>query len=242
MTAGGPNEAAQQRGAAIAAGVREVQARIAQAAARVGREPAAVRLVAVSKGCPVADVALAAGAAVADFGENRVQEALPKLAALPAVSWHLIGQLQTNKCRLVAGRFRLVHGVDRAELGDALQRAAARAGVVQEVLIQVSLAGVPGQGGVPPAEAGDLLRRLRLLPELRVRGLMAIAPQVEEAEQARPAFATLRVLRDRLQSRYDLPLPELSMGMSGDYPVAVEEGATLVRIGRAIFGARQRRP
>jgi hypothetical protein len=243
MTAGGPpHEAERERGLEIAAGVRGVQARIAQAAARVGRDPAAVRLIAVSKGCPVADVAWAAAADVGDFGENRVQEALPKLAALPVVAWHLIGQLQTNKCRLVAGRFGLVHGVDRPELGEALQRAAARAGVVQEVLIQVSLSGVPGQGGVAPAEAGDLLRRLRLLADLRVRGLMAIAPRVEEAEQARPAFATLRVLRDRLQARYDLPLPELSMGMSGDYPVAVEEGATLVRIGRAIFGARQRRP
>jgi len=226
------------RAAAIAAGVREVRAALARAAARVGRDPALVRLVAVSKGFPAADAALAAAAGVKDLGENRVQEALSKLAALPTPDWHLIGQLQRNKCRLVAGRFRLVHAVDRPDLAEGLEHAAERAGVVQEVLVQVSLAGRPGQGGVPPAEAADLLRRVAAMPHLLPRGLMAIAPPAEDPEQTRPAFATLRVLRDRLQAQCDLPLPELSMGMSGDYAIAVEEGATIIRVGRAIFGER----
>ncbi len=222
----------------IAAGVREVRAAVARAAARVGRDPAQVRLVAVSKGFPTAAIEMAAGAGVREFGENRVQEALSKRAALPSVEWHLIGQLQRNKCRQVVGRFRLIHAVDRADLAESLERAADQAGVIQEVLLQVSLSGRPGQGGVTPAAAGDLLRRLRTMPHLLPLGLMAIAPLTRDPEQTRPAFATVRVLRDRLRVQCDLPLPELSMGMSGDYGVAVEEGATIIRVGRAIFGER----
>lgn len=212
---------------------------IARAAARVGRDPAEVRLLAVSKGFPAADAALALVCGAGALGENRVQEALPKLAALPGAEWHLIGQLQRNKCRQVVGRFRLLHAVDRPELAEALQRAAERAEVRQEILVQVSLADRPGQGGVPPAEAAALLRRIAAMSHLRARGLMAIAPQVEDPEQARPAFSTLRALRDRLQAATGLSLPDLSMGMSEDYAVAVEEGATIVRVGRAIFGARR---
>ena len=227
-----------QRAAAIAFGVRVVRAQIARAAARVGRDPGDVRLVAVSKGFTAAAAAMAAAAGVRDFGENRVQDALPKLAALPTVQWHMIGQLQRNKCRQVVGRFCLVHGVDRPDLAESLERAAAAAGVRQAVLLQVSLTGLPGQGGVPPAHAADLLHRMAGMPHLQPSGLMAIAPAAADPEQARAAFTTLRALRDRLRSQVDLPLPELSMGTSGDYAVAVEEGATLVRVGRAIFGAR----
>ena len=197
-----------------------------------------MRLIAVSKGFPAAVVALAAEAGLHDFGENRVQEALPKIAALTGVRWHMVGQLQRNKCPAVAGRFRLVHAVDRSDLADSLHRAALRAQTVQDVLIQVGLAGRPGQGGVAPAQAGDLLTRVAGLSGLRVRGLMVIAPPSADPEEARPFFFTLRALRDRLEAQCGVSLPELSMGMSGDFEVAVEEGATLVRVGRAIFGDR----
>lgn len=193
---------------------------------------------AVGKGFPPADLAWAAAAGAADFGENRVQEALPKMAALPGVHWHLIGQLQRNKARAAAGRFRLIHSMDRLELADSLQRAAEAAGAVQAVLLQVSLTGRPGQGGVSPPLVADLLRRVLRHDLLRPVGLMTIAPAVADPEEARPAFATLRALRDRLQAETGVALPELSMGMSHDFEVAVEEGATLVRVGRAIFGDR----
>ncbi len=195
-------------------------------------------MIAVSKGFSATEVALAAEAGLHDFGENRVQEALPKIAALTGVCWHMVGQLQRNKCPAVAGRFLLVHGVDRPDLADSLHRAAQRAQTVQDVLIQVGLSGRPGQGGVAPGQAGELVTRVAALSGLRVRGLMVIAPPSADAEESRPFFFTLRALRDRLQTQCGVPLPELSMGMSADFEVAVEEGATLVRVGRAIFGDR----
>lgn len=196
-----------------------------------------MRLVAVGKGWSGAEIAVAVAAGARDCGENRVQEALPKIAALGRVRWHLVGQLQRNKARAAAGRFVLIHSVDRRDLADALGRAAAQAGVVQDVLLQVHLTGRPGQGGVAPAAAADLLAHVGTIGALRPVGLMVIAPPDPDPEAARPAFATLRVLRDRLREASGLSLPELSMGMSGDFEVAVEEGATLVRVGRAIFGA-----
>jgi pyridoxal phosphate enzyme (YggS family) len=235
-----PDEAARwrARAAEIAAGVRAVRRRVVAAAARMGRDPESVRLVAVGKGHTGAEVALAVAAGIRDCGENRVQEALPKIAALGEVRWHLIGQLQRNKARAAAGRFSLIHSVDRRDLADALARAAENAGVVQDILVQVNLTGRPGQGGIAPAAAADLVAHLRALPALRLRGLMVIAPPATDPEAARPAFATLRVLRDRLREASGLELPELSMGMSDDFEIAVEEGATLVRVGRAIFGPR----
>ncbi len=218
--------------------MREVRRRITAAAVRVGRDPASVRLVAVGKGWPAGDVALAAAAGISDCGENRVQEALPKIAALAGIRWHMIGQLQRNKARAVAGRFVLVHSVDRRDLADALQRAAERTGAAQDVLIQVSLTGRSSQGGVPPAGAAQLLGHVQRLDALRPLGLMVIAPATADPEAARPAFATLRLLRERLRASSGLALPELSMGMSGDFEVAVEEGATIVRVGSAIFGNR----
>lgn len=220
---------------AVGAALADVRARVARAAARVGRQPTEVRLVGVSKGQPAAVVALAVVAGVRDLGENRVQEALPKIAAIAGVSWHMIGQLQRNKAGMVAGRFALVHSLDRAELAESLGRAADRAGVVQDVLIQVGLTGRSGQGGVPPADAAALLGRLLQIGSLRPLGLMTIAPPVADPEEARPVFAALRALRDRLQQRAGVALPELSMGMTGDFEVAIEEGATLIRVGRALF-------
>lgn len=227
-----------QRQASIAAAAQRVRSRIALAAARVGRDPAEVGLIAVSKGFSAAEIGLAASAGLHDFGENRVQEALPKIAALTDVRWHMVGQLQRNKCPAVAGRFSLVHGVDRPDLAESLHRAALRAGLVQDVLLQVGLSGRPAQGGAAPAQVAELLTRVAGLGHLRVRGLMVIAPPAADPEEARACFATLRALRDRLQTVCGIALPELSMGMSGDFEVAVEEGATLVRVGRAIFGER----
>lgn len=233
--AGGTGEA---RAAAIVAALAAVRGALAVAAERGGRPADAVRLVAVTKGFPLDDVWRAQAAGVRDFGENRVQEALPKVAALPAARWHFIGQLQRRKSAAVAGRFALVHSVDRPELADSLSLALGPGASPADVLLQVNLTGVPGQGGVAPAQAASLLRHVLGLGRLRPRGLMTIAPLVPVAEGARPVFAALRTLRDRLQEEEGVALPELSMGMSADFEVAVEEGATLVRLGRVLFGVR----
>ncbi len=235
--AGGPALPGDGRRAALIAALRAVQAQATQAALRVGRDPASVRLIGVTKGFGVSDAAMVFAAGLSDLGENRVQEALAKLTALPGARWHWIGRLQRNKVAAVVGRFCLVHSVDRPELADRLQAAAERSGQPQSLLLQVDLAGRPGQGGAPAAEVRALLAHVRGLPHLRVQGLMTIAPPTEDAEAVRPVFATLRALRDRLQECDGGALPELSMGMSGDYTVAIEEGATLIRVGRAIFGA-----
>lgn len=232
-------EAGDGQGRAMAVAINAVRARMALAAARVGRDPASVRLVGVGKGHPVAALRLALAAGLVDLGENRVQEALPKVAALAGARWHMIGQLQRNKAAAVVGRFALVHSLDRPELAESLARAAERAGTVQPVLLQVGLTGRSGQGGVPAAEAATLLRRVLQLSALRPEGLMTIGPPVRDPDDARPVFAALRALRDRLQDGAGVPLPELSMGMSGDFEAAIEEGATLVRVGRAIFTAAE---
>jgi pyridoxal phosphate enzyme (YggS family) len=238
----GSTAEADRRRAEIRERLEAVRARIARAAHRAGRDPAAVRLVAVGKGFPVEDLAAAVEAGAEDLGENYVQEALAKMAALRGPRWHLIGQLQRRKARQVVGRFACLHGVDRPELVEALAAAAGRAGVVQDVLIQVSLAGRPGQGGVAPERALDLVRAVHATGVLRAVGLMTIAPPGPEPEAARPWFRSLRALRDRLQEATGWPLPELSMGMTDDFEVAVEEGATMVRVGRALFGPRPTPP
>ncbi len=229
--------ASGERRAALAAALVAVRARVARAALRAGRDPALVCLVGVSKGFGVSDAAAVFAAGLADLGENRVPEAERKIAALPEARWHWIGQLQRNKASRVVGRFCLLHSVDRPELAERLEAVAERYGAPQAVLLQVDLAGRPGQGGVVAGGAQTLLSQVRGLPHLRVRGLMTIAPPEPDPEAVRPLFASLRALRDRLQQSGGAELPELSMGMSGDYAVAVEEGATLVRVGRAIFGA-----
>jgi pyridoxal phosphate enzyme (YggS family) len=221
----------------VAERVAAVRRAIAAAAARAGRDPAAVTLVAVSKGFGPEAVAAAAAAGVTDVGENRVQEALAKMAALGAlgVRWHLIGRLQTNKVRLLGDRFHLIHAVDRPQLVEELAR---RLPGPQDVLMEVNVSGEASKAGVRPEGAADLARAIRASGRLRLRGLMTVAPAVADPEAARPCFVRLRQLRDRLQEVLGAPLPDLSMGMSGDFPVAVEEGATLVRVGRAIFGER----
>ena len=222
----------------IAQNLEVVKKRIIEAAQRTGRDPAQVRLVAVSKMVDADRVRQAVAAGHRLFGENYVQEARAKMAALgPGLTWHLVGSLQTKKAGAAVELFDLIHAVDRLKLARALDQAAARAGKVQEVLIQVNLAGEETKSGVAPGEAPELLRELARLPHLKVAGLMTMPPWLPP-EEVRPYFRALRELRDRLRLELGLPLAELSMGMSGDYEVAVEEGATLVRVGTAIFGER----
>lgn len=225
----------------LAENITQVRTAMAQAAERAGRDPEDVTLVAVSKTMPIELVQMAYNLGVTNFGENRVQEALPKVEAFhpPEVRWHMIGHVQSNKAKKVAGPFALVHSVDNLRLAELLNRYASEQGLVLPVLMQVNMSGEASKEGVSPEEALELARRVVELPALRVEGLMTIAPIVEHPEDARPVFRQLRLLREHLLD--EVPQSEwqhLSMGMTDDYRVAIEEGATIVRIGRAIFGER----
>jgi pyridoxal phosphate enzyme (YggS family) len=223
----------------IAHNLAEVHAAIAAAAHRAGRDPAAVRLVAVSKTVDLERLRAAIAAGQNLFGENYLQEAKTKIKALGGgISWHLVGHLQTNKAKGAVELFDLIHAVDRLKLAQALEAAAAGLGQVQDIIIQVNQGGEGTKSGVAPEAAPELLREVARLPHLRVLGLMTMPQWFRDPEAVRPYFRALRELRDRLQDLSGLPLPELSMGMSGDYQAAVEEGATLVRVGTAIFGSR----
>ncbi len=217
-----------------------VRGRIAQAAERAGRDPAEVGIVAVTKGHPLATVREAAGWGLLDLGENRVQEALEKQAAWPEapVRWHLIGHLQRNKAKLAVGRFALIHSVDSARLADELERVAAGQGLTQAVLVQVNVAREPQKDGVSPEEAEALVAHIAALPHLRLEGLMTMAPLTDDEAVVRGTFRGLARLRDDLGTRVS-GLGTLSMGMSGDFEIAVEEGATLLRLGTILFGERQ---
>ena len=214
----------------VGANLERVHSAIRAAAERAGRDPATVQLVAVSKTVPVEEIRVALAAGQRTFGENRVQEALPKIAALAASAarWHMVGRLQTNKAKF-AGRFDMLESVDSLRLAHALDRHLERP---LPVLLEVNVAGEAAKAGFDPQAAPAALTALRALSHLEVEGLMTVAPLVDDPEALRPLFRRLRELRDRLG------LVELSMGMSNDFAVAVEEGATIVRIGRAIFGAR----
>jgi pyridoxal phosphate enzyme (YggS family) len=217
----------------IRANLGRVQEAVARACARAGRSPDHVLLIAVSKTMDVARVRQAIEAGVAALGENRVQEAREKIETLGhPVPWHLIGGLQTNKAKDAARLFDWVQSVDRPELALELSRRAHAADRVLNVLLQVNLGDEPQKGGVAPAELKRLHDAAAGLPNLRVRGLMAIPPVAATAEATRPHFRALRELRDTLG------LEHLSMGMSADYAAAIEEGATMVRVGTAIFGPR----
>jgi len=225
----------------LQANIDAVRASIEQAALRARRDPADVTLVAVSKTMPVQLVQMAYNLGVTDFGENRVQEALPKIEAFHPrdARWHMIGHVQSNKAKRVAGSFALVQSVDSLRLAEALNQRAGELGMRQPVLLQVNVAGEASKEGISPDEALELARQVIALPSLLVEGLMAIAPLVENPEEARPVFRQLRLLRDHLREEApQAAWQHLSMGMTGDYRVAVEEGATIVRVGRAIFGER----
>jgi hypothetical protein len=216
-----------------------VRLRIAQAAARAGRDPGSIRLVAVSKLFPHSAVQAAIARGQQDFGENRIQEALDKVEAFRDVArWHWIGHLQRNKINQAVGVFDLIHSLDSLRLLEEMEKRAAKLDVVQDVLLQFNVSGEQSKGGFEPDGADSALDALAAAPHLRARGLMTMAPYSENPEDARPYFRRLRELRGQMALR--LPsLVELSMGMSGDFEAAIEEGATIVRVGSAIFGERQ---
>ncbi len=224
----------------VAENLDAVRAEIAAAAARAGRSPEEIELVAVSKTHPPETLHEALDAGQTLFGENRVQEARAKIPLLPGrARWHLVGHLQKNKIRhALALGLELFHGIDTLELARELDRIADEAGAFPRVLLEVNVAGEGSKFGFSPEKVRAQMEELLALGRLQVEGLMALPPFAPEAEASRPFFVALRELRDRLQTEFRVPLPRLSMGMSGDFAVAVEEGATLVRVGTAIFGTR----
>jgi len=216
-----------------------VRSRIAEAARRVGRDPGGIRLVAVSKTHAFAAIREAWDAGQKVFGESRAQEALAKIPLLPTgVEWHFIGHLQTNKIRRVLPFFSLFHGVDNADTARQMNRIAAETGAFPRILLEVNVSGEGSKFGFSPDRLRTDFDGILALPRLRIGGLMTIAPYDGEPGKARPFFAGLRHLRDELEQRGGVPLPELSMGMSGDFEAAIAEGATIVRVGSDLFGNR----
>ena len=219
-----------------------VRQRIADAAARSGRTASDVTLVAVSKFHPAEMVREALACGQLCFGENYVQEALAKqqslLDASPAPHWHFIGHVQTNKAKDVAGRFDLIHTVDDIRLAEGLNRRLPDTVPFQKVLLQVNLGHEPQKSGVEDDDLPRLAEAVMQLPKIRVLGLMGMPPFFDDGEAARPYFVRLRELRDALESRLGCSLPVLSMGMSGDFEQAIEEGSTLIRVGTTLFGPR----
>ena len=223
----------------IAENLEAVQARIAAACARAGRAPGSVRLLAVSKTYGPEAVRAAAAAGQRLFGENRVQEAAAKIPECPGrLEWHLIGHLQGNKAALAARLFDWVHSVDSAKLLEALDRHAAEAGRTLRALVQVNVSGERSKSGLAPAAVPEVLALANRLRNVQVCGLMTIPPLAEDPEKARPFFRNLRERRAAWSAESGCDLPELSMGMTHDLEVAIEEGATFVRVGTGIFGAR----
>lgn len=213
--------------------VRDLQQRITRACAGAGRSPDEVTLVAVSKTVQADAIEAAFNAGIRHFGESRVQEAKTKIEQLqrlkPGITWHMVGHLQTNKAKTAAAIFDIIHSVDSLNLAETLNDCSPKR---LPVLIQVNVSAEATKGGFMLSEVQETLKQMRRLPNLDIQGLMTIAPWVDNAEEVRPVFRRLRQLRDALE------LKHLSMGMSDDFEVAIEEGATLVRIGRAIFGER----
>jgi pyridoxal phosphate enzyme (YggS family) len=228
---------------AIAQKVRQVQDRIERAARRVGRDPQGIRLVAVTKSVDPSRIRAALDAGVRIIGENRLQEALPKIEALGSGhghTWHFIGQLQRRKVKTVLGQFDMIQSVDTIELAAEIQRCAEAAGVTQPVLLEVNIGGEPSKAGFSPDVLPTRLAVFETMSHVAVKGLMTIPPRGSDAESVRPYFRQLRELAGALgrQGFPHIEMSELSMGMSQDYEVAVEEGATFVRVGTAIFGGR----
>lgn len=216
--------------------------RINAAAQRCGRSPADIRLVAVTKTHPAEAVRAASEAGAAIIGENYIQEARAKFEALIhlPVRWHFIGHMQSNKAKYAVRLFELIHTVDSLGLGAELDRQARKAGKVQEILIQVNISREATKSGISATQAVALIRDLAQLPNIKVKGLMTMPPYFDDPDRARPFFAALRGMRDDIRALAipNVDMQELSMGMTGDFEAAIEEGATLVRVGTAIFGGR----
>lgn len=226
----------------ISDNVKMIKQRIVSAAVKCGRDPDSIKLLAVTKTIPTEYIIKAIDAGITMIGENYVQEAKDKIAAIGSrAGWHMIGHLQTNKAKYVVALFDYVHSVDRLELAQELNR---RAGLINRklnILIEINVSGEKSKSGIPADDTPALIKQIAGLKNLAVRGLMTMAPYSNNPENARPYFCALRNLRDNIsrQQISEIQLEELSMGMTDDFIVAIEEGATIVRIGRAIFGERK---
>jgi pyridoxal phosphate enzyme (YggS family) len=225
----------------ISENLTEIHRRIRTAAGSAGRNPDEIRLVAVSKTRPAADISEACAAGQLLFGENYVQEFAAKTVEVQEqVEWHFIGHLQSNKVKYIAGKVALIHSVDRLALAEEIDRQWGRLGSVCNILVQVNISGEASKSGTTGAGALQLVRECAQLPNVRVLGLMTMPPFFDDPEAARPCFAELRHLAQAIAAQRiaGVEMRELSMGMSGDFEAAIQEGATLVRVGTAIFGAR----
>ena len=223
----------------LAESLAAVQSRIAAACGRAGRDPTEVTLLAVSKNHPASAVAAAVSLGLTLFGENRVQEAKAKIPLSPGrARWHFIGHLQSNKARDAVGLFDTIESVDSLALAAELQKQAEKQAKTVKMLLEVNVAGESSKFGWNPERLLAELTQVNAFTRLELHGLMTVAPYATDAEKVRPVFRRLRELRDRCADLLGAPLPVLSMGMSGDLEVAIEEGATLVRVGTALFGAR----
>lgn len=220
----------------------EIRERIAAACVRSGRDPERVDLVAVSKTFPAEDIREASGSGQICFGESRLQEAEPKINALPEdLEWHFIGRVQRNKVRKILSLFPYIHAVDSMKLVTYIDGVAADLGLKPKIFLQINQATEESKGGFDPVGFFEVMNEIRVLKHIELVGLMTIPPAVHDPEDSRKWFADLRKMRDGIEGRFSLRLPFLSMGMSGDFEVAVEEGATHVRVGSAIFGKREAR-
>lgn len=223
----------------ISRNLESIHQQIADAVRKSGREPEAVQLLAVSKTYPPKTIRQAFDAGQIRFGENRVQEALDKIPQLPnEIEWHLIGHLQTNKVRKVLPACAWIHSVDSLKIAGAINRVASELHLKAKVYLQVNVARDEAKFGFSPAEIRQSVDQMRAMEHLRIEGLMTIPEFTDDSEKTRSHFAALRELRDELKTRAGLALPGLSMGMSHDFTIAIEEGATIVRVGSAIFGQR----
>ncbi|HVU12693.1 MAG TPA: YggS family pyridoxal phosphate-dependent enzyme [Phototrophicaceae bacterium] len=237
----------------VAENLSRVREQIEAACARVGRDPASVTLIAVSKTHPAESVLEALASGVQHFGENRVEESATKIPAVRAqtgapITWHMIGHIQSRKAKDVPPLFQVVHSVDTVRLAQKLSAEMVERGGTLDILLEINISGEASKAGFAAYgwQTDTQIRerllqeaaQVRALPGLKLRGLMTLAPIVEQMEQTRPVFAGLAALRNSLSVSLGVPLPDLSMGMTDDYPIAIEAGATLVRIGRAIFGER----
>lgn len=222
----------------LANNLKEIQKKIDAAALRAGRSPSEIRLVAVTKTVGPDEIRRAAALGLRDFGENRLQEAKPKLQLFPELRWHFIGHLQTNKVKDVLKAFSLIHSLDRLSLARELERRAGRLDSEARCLVQINISGEKSKFGLEEAELGDFLEAMRDYSRIKIEGLMTMAPYHAEPAEARLLFRRLRRLQ-KIHARPGMKLKELSMGMTNDYTVAVEEGATMLRIGTALFGERR---
>jgi hypothetical protein len=227
----------------IAANLKNVQQRVAAACARAGRDPSSVTLVTVSKGHPADVVRAAADLGVSLFGENRVQEAKIKIGQCPSrLQWNLIGHLQSNKCRDAVHFFSMIQSVDSLSLAREINKWAEKSTKTIPILLEINVAGESSKFGYSPEKVLLELKEINALPKIEVHGLMTVAPWTQEAEKVRPIFRQLCVLKKQCEDILGAPLPHLSMGMSGDFEVAVEEGATMIRLGSSLLGPRKAAP